>query len=96
MVVRIHGVDVVRVRFSASRPKLPMKTTIVLFYKYVTIDNPAVLLERERAVCEVLDLKGRMIIAGEGINATLEGADKAIQTYIANHKKEKHDEITHF
>lgn len=66
-----------------------MKTTIVLFYKYVTIDNPAVLLERERAVCDVLGLKGRVIIAGEGINATLEGADEAIQTYIAHLKKDK-------
>ncbi len=66
-----------------------MKTTIVLFYKYVTVENPKELRDREYAVCEVLGLKGRVIIAEEGINATLEGSEEAIHTYIAHLKKDK-------
>jgi UPF0176 protein len=47
--------------------------TIILYYKYTPVDNPDALLLWHKAVCESLDLKGRIIIAGEGINGTLEG-----------------------
>lgn len=63
--------------------------TIILFYKYVTIDNPRELMERERAVCDVLDIKGRMILATEGVNATLEGPTKNVKKYIEHFKKDK-------
>lgn len=58
-----------------------MSYTTILFYRYVTIENPVVLMERERAVCEVLGLTGRIIIAEEGINGTLEGATENIAKY---------------
>ncbi len=58
----------------------------VLFYKYVTIDQPNALMERERDVCVSLGLKGRMIIASEGINGTFCGTTKAIEEYIARLK----------
>lgn len=54
---------------------------IILFYKYANIENPATYMERERAVCEVLGLKGRIIIAEEGINGTLEGNRENIEKY---------------
>jgi UPF0176 protein len=66
-----------------------MSHSIVLFYKYVTITDPHRLMERERAVCEVLGLKGRVIIADEGINATLGGDSEAIQRYVAHMKKDR-------
>ena len=50
-----------------------MKYEVLLFYKYVGIHDPQALMERERAVCTVLGLTGRMIIAREGINGTVEG-----------------------
>lgn len=58
-----------------------MTHKILLFYKYTGIDNPQALMERERAVCSVLDLKGRIIIAHEGINATVEGTIENIEKY---------------
>ncbi|MFM2374236.1 MAG: hypothetical protein RLZZ234_231 [Candidatus Parcubacteria bacterium] len=61
----------------------------VLFYQYVDIEDTEALLARERAVCEVLGLTGRMIIAEEGVNATLEGSAEAISRYIAQLKKDK-------
>jgi UPF0176 protein len=66
-----------------------MSYKVIIFYKYITIDNPEVVMERERAVCEVLDIKGRMIIANEGINGTLEGSDANILKYITHIKKDK-------
>jgi UPF0176 protein len=65
-----------------------MTHSIVLFYNYVTIDDPKALMERERAVCEVLGLKGRMIIATEGVNATLGGTTENIERYIAHMRKD--------
>jgi hypothetical protein len=49
-----------------------METEILLFYKYVGVKDPEALAERERSVCSVLGLTGRIIVAGEGINGTLE------------------------
>lgn len=63
--------------------------SVILFYKYVTIEDPEVFLEREKAVCEVLGLRGRVIIAEEGINATLEGRKDDIARYSAHIKKDK-------
>ena len=62
--------------------------SIILFYKYIGITDPAALMDRERAVCELLDLKGRIIIATEGINATLEGHVENIEKYKSHIKKD--------
>lgn len=54
---------------------------VILFYKYVSIKDIQALFEREKAVCEVLGLTGRIIIAEEGINVTLEGNRSMIKKY---------------
>lgn len=61
-----------------------MSHKVIIFYRYVTIEAPQVLMERERAVCEVLGLTGRVIIAEEGINGTLEGTSESIAKYTAH------------
>ncbi len=68
--------------------KTPVETdprseyTIILFYKYTHIANPNELRDSERSLCEKLNLKGRIIIAEEGINATLEGCTENIEQYL--------------
>lgn len=57
---------------------------IILFYKYTKISDPKCLQERELAVAKVLDLKGRILIAPEGINGTLEGTVENIEKYKAH------------
>jgi UPF0176 protein len=59
-----------------------MNYTVILFYKYVQIDNPQELMASQRVLCEKLDLKGRVLIAEEGINGTLEGESQNIERYI--------------
>ena len=54
---------------------------IILFYKYVYIQNPQALAAEQLSLCQDLGLLGRIIIAHEGINATLGGPKDAIERY---------------
>lgn len=55
---------------------------IILFYKYVHIDNPQKLRDEQFVLCQKLGLKGRIIVASEGINATFEGTHEACEEYL--------------
>jgi UPF0176 protein len=46
---------------------------VLLFYVYKTIDDPYALATRFREWCKELTLTGRIIVAEEGVNATVEG-----------------------
>lgn len=61
---------------------------VILFYKYVRIDDPEAIRASQRELCEKLGLKGRIIIAHEGINATLGGTAEAIDEYVKKLKKD--------
>jgi UPF0176 protein len=56
---------------------------VILFYKYVEVADPPKLAGEQRALCVDLGLKGRILIAGEGVNGTLAGSEQAIETYAA-------------
>ncbi len=56
--------------------------TVILFYKYITIQYPKRILKWQKKIGTDLGLKGRILIAEEGINGTLSGSEKAIQTYV--------------
>jgi UPF0176 protein len=62
-----------------------MKNPIILiFYKYTSLARPRDILVQQRALCLELGLRGRILIAREGINATLEGDDSALKIYCAH------------
>lgn len=56
--------------------------TILLFYKYVTIQNPVAIQTWQKELCTKLGLTGRILLAHEGINGTVGGSDQATQEYI--------------
>ncbi len=58
---------------------------IILFYKYVHIENPEALRQAQFDLATKLGLKGRVIVAEEGINATLEGTRDNIEKYLAEY-----------
>ena len=58
--------------------------TIILFYKYIHIEDPVALMGTQKAICTKLGLTGRGIIAREGINMTFEGTDENIDMYLEN------------
>lgn len=68
---------------------------IILFYKYINIDDPEKLIEQQRKICQKLGLKGRMIIATEGINATMEGTKRNIKKYCDAFLKDERFSGTH-
>jgi UPF0176 protein len=58
-----------------------MTFQVLLYYKYIKIDNPEELLKQHQKLCKELELTGRIIIAGEGINGTIEGLVENCQKY---------------
>jgi len=56
---------------------------ILLFYKYVVLSEPEAILEWQQTLCKSLDLRGRIILAKEGINGTVGGTKEATDAYIA-------------
>ncbi len=54
---------------------------ILLYYKYTKVEDPEALAAWHRGVCEELGFKGRIIIAKEGINGTLEGTVENTEKY---------------
>ncbi len=69
--------------------------TILLFYKYTPIDNPEKLRDEQRAICEKLELKGRIIVASEGINVTVEGKTENTEKYLEEYFKDPRFAGTH-
>jgi UPF0176 protein len=63
-----------------------MTYPVILFYKYVEILDAELFAGRQRALCESLGLKGRIIIASEGINGTLAGPAGNVDRYVASLK----------
>lgn len=59
-----------------------MATRVLLFYKYITIDNPEVVAKTLRTLCEKYHLLGRAIVAHEGINATFEGEEENTKVFV--------------
>jgi UPF0176 protein len=62
---------------------MPEVHPVILFYKYVTIADPEGFRAAQRALCEELGLKGRVLIGSEGINGTLAGPRAAVEKYVA-------------
>jgi UPF0176 protein len=52
-------------------------------YRFVPLTDPASWIDALRERCDVLDLKGTVIVAHEGINLFLAGASAAIEAFIA-------------
>jgi len=67
--------------------------TILLYYKYVSIENVTAIATWQRSLCESLHLTGRIILAHEGINGTLGGSDESCQQYIQ--AMNNHELFTH-
>lgn len=59
---------------------------IILYYKFTPIADPEAVRLWQLTLCEMLGLKGRIIISGHGINGTLGGDMEALKAYIKKTK----------
>jgi UPF0176 protein len=58
------------------------KYNILLYYCYSPIEDPEIFREQHHLFCLSLDLKGRIIIAAEGINGTVSGLEENCKIYM--------------
>lgn len=57
---------------------------VLLYYRYVSIDDYRTMAQEHLNVCKELGLRGRIIIAPEGINGTVSGTIEQTDRYIAH------------
>jgi UPF0176 protein len=55
---------------------------ILLFYRFTPLADPDAVRLWQRDLCESLDLRGRILISKDGINATVGGELKNVKTYL--------------
>jgi UPF0176 protein len=60
-----------------------MSVTVTAFYKFVAIGETDALRAELHAFCQARAIKGTILIASEGINATVAGEDAAIRDLLA-------------
>ncbi|MEJ0073336.1 MAG: rhodanese-related sulfurtransferase [Candidatus Saccharibacteria bacterium] len=60
---------------------------IILYYKFTPIADPEAVRLWQRTLCEKLNLKGRVLISGHGINGTLGGELGDLKTYAKETKQ---------
>ena len=63
------------------------ETTVILFYCYQDLPSAASLAAEQRSLGSELGLFGRVLVAPEGINGTVQGTAKAISSYEASVQK---------
>lgn len=73
-----------------------MKYQVLLYYKYIKIDEAQKVRDEQKALCQELDLKGRIIVADEGINGTVEGTKENTEKYIQAMEKSKYFKGIHY
>ncbi|MEK4030647.1 rhodanese-related sulfurtransferase [Pseudobacillus sp. FSL P4-0506] len=61
---------------------------ILLYYMYVPIENPEEFAKQHLKLCEELGLKGRILVAAEGINGTVSGTVEQTEQYMQTMKKD--------
>ncbi len=54
---------------------------VILYYKFVPVADPAITMRWQRELCNRLNLKGRVIVAPQGINGTLGGDIEDLREY---------------
>ena len=57
------------------------KSIVLLYYHFTSIEDPKALASEQRYLCQKLALKGRILIATEGINGTLGGSAASARAY---------------
>ena len=55
---------------------------VLLYYKYVTIEDAETYTKDHLAFCKELGLKGRILVASEGINGTVSGTVEQTDAYM--------------
>lgn len=67
---------------------------VLLYYKYVPIEDPETFADEHLKFCKELGLKGRILVSSEGINGTCSGTIEQTQQYMdAMHADERFSDM---
>lgn len=55
---------------------------VLLYYKYVPIEDPVTFAQEHLAACKEIGLKGRILVSDEGINGTCSGTVEQTEAYM--------------
>ncbi|MEH7239051.1 oxygen-dependent tRNA uridine(34) hydroxylase TrhO [Bacillus sp. JJ1562] len=69
---------------------------VLLYYQYVTIENPTEFAKEHLAFCKEIGLKGRILVATEGINGTVSGTIEQTDKYMDGMRNDPRFENTVF
>ena len=58
-----------------------MNYKVLLFYKYVNLQDPEIIVQEHLEWCLLNDIKGRVFFANEGVNGTVSGLAENIERY---------------
>ncbi|MCD7033578.1 rhodanese-related sulfurtransferase [Metabacillus sp. GX 13764] len=61
---------------------------VLLYYNYVTIEDPEEFAKQHLKFCKELELKGRILVANEGINGTVSGTFEQTEAYMNEMKND--------
>lgn len=73
-----------------------MAYQVLLYYNYTPIADPKAFAKTHLAFCKSLDLKGRILVAAEGINGTVSGTKAATEAYMAHMRADGRFQDTFF
>jgi UPF0176 protein len=79
-----HILQVIVTAMQEASSSIQVAYQVLLFYKYVTLEDPEAVASALRERAELLQLTGRVIVAHEGINATLEGGVEQTERFAAS------------
>jgi len=73
-----------------------MSYQVLLYYCYTPLDNPDQFRDEHHRLCLELDLRGRIIVAAEGLNGTVSGTAENCARYMAAVKADPRFEALEF
>lgn len=73
-----------------------MNYQVLLYYNYTPIADPEAFAKAHLAFCKSLDLKGRILVAAEGINGTVSGTKAATDAYMEHMQADERFQDTFF
>jgi UPF0176 protein len=65
-------------------PSAPRRTQLLLYYAYRHVADARAEADAQAALCASLQLTGRILVAGEGINGTMAGDAAGVEAYVAH------------
>ncbi len=71
-----------QIPFETKPAIMDWKHVVLLFYKYIHIEDPEQFKLEHMELCSKIGLHGRYIVAHEGINGTCEGTPEMINEYV--------------